>query len=319
MKLVFTGILFLNLAAFSQHRIDFTRISDSVSLVSANFINTPGNERDFALSPDGQELLYTVQTQGGVFQTIFYSKKLSNGSWSDPVIAPFAGQYSDLEPAFSCDGKRIYFSSNRPLSGTTIKDFDIWVVEKTKQGWGRARNLGPEINTSHDEFYPSITKEGHVYFTAAYEKGIGKEDIYVSRWENGKYQAPIPLDTAINSKFYEFNAFVSPEEDYIIFTSYGRKDDMGGGDLYISRKDPQGKWLPARHLAFLNSKKIDYCPFVSFDQKTLFFTSERNQLQSSYMKGPIKTQDFRRLLSSTLNGGGNIYWVRFEAVLKAIE
>ncbi|MBK8496879.1 MAG: PD40 domain-containing protein [Chitinophagaceae bacterium] len=160
----------------------------------------------------------------------------------------------------------MFFSSNRPLSGSEIKDFDIWVVEKENGKWGEPRNLGAPVNTKEDEFYPSITKTGNLYFTAAYKNGIGKEDVFMAKLENGKYGEPVPLDTAVNSKTYEFNAFVSPDEDFIIFTSYGRKDDNGRGDLYMSIKDASGNWQPAKHLSMLNSAKLDYCPFVSFDK-----------------------------------------------------
>ncbi|MGO8055647.1 hypothetical protein, partial [Rhizobium leguminosarum] len=107
----------------------------------------------------------------------------------------------------------------------------------------------------------------------AYKNGIGKEDIYMARINNGKYEEPVALDSAVNSKTYEFNAFVSPDESFIIFSSFGRKDDLGGGDLYMSVKDEKGEWQPAKHLSILNTTRIDYCPFVSNNKKILFFTS----------------------------------------------
>jgi hypothetical protein len=128
------------------------------------------------------------------------------------------------------------------LTGNTIKDFDIWYVEKKDSKWDEPKNLGETVNSSTDEYYPSIALSGNLYFTAAYKNSVGKEDIYVSILENGKYATPVPLDTAVNSKTFEFNAFVSPDEQFIIFTSYGRKDGKGRGDLYMSTKDASGKW-----------------------------------------------------------------------------
>ncbi|HEY1054386.1 MAG TPA: hypothetical protein VGE24_04600 [Emticicia sp.] len=105
-------------------------------------ISTGFSERDFAISPDGNEIFYTLQSPQGVFQTIIYCKKGANGTWSKPEVAPFAGKYSDLEPAFSADGKKIYFASNRPTQGNEPKDFDIWVVSRENGQWGKAQNLG---------------------------------------------------------------------------------------------------------------------------------------------------------------------------------
>ncbi len=313
----FLTLLFLSLTAAAQQNVDLSHPPATPQLFALGIISTGLGERDFAISPDGTQILYTLQSPQGVFQTILEINKQPNGSWSKPVIASFAGKYSDLEPAFSADGKRLFFSSNRPLSGTEIKDFDIWVVEKENGKWGEPENIGAPVNTIADEFYPSVAKNGNLYFTAAYKNGVGKEDIFLTRWENGKYNEPLPLDTAVNSKTYEFNAFVSPDEDYIIFTSYGRKDDKGRGDLYMSMKDASGKWLPAKNLALLNSEKLDYCPFVSFDKKSLFFTSERTGLKRSYPGKAAGVDELIRSFTSAQNGGGDIYWVSFNSVISS--
>jgi len=279
-------------------------------------INTEFRERDFALSPDGTEIFYTLQSPKGNFQTIIYLKKDAKGKWSQPEVASFSGIYTDLEPAFTLDGKKLFFASNRPITGNNIKDFDIWYVEKKDTKWGQPKNMGEPVNSSSNEFYPSIAKNGNLYFTATGKNSTGGEDIYVSVFTDGKYGVAVPVDTAINSGADEFNAFISPDEQFIIFSSYGRKDDKGGGDLYMSKKNVEGNWMPAKNLVFLNSDKLDYCPFISFDEQGLFFTSERQVLQNSF---PGKPASYSRLIkeySSVLNGGGNIYWVSFEEVLK---
>lgn len=291
----------------------------TVALLDEININTGLRERDFALSPDGTEIFYTLQSPQGNFQTILYRKKDTRGKWSKPAIAPFAGKYSDLEPAFTADGRKLFFASNRPVSGKATKDFDIWCVEKKDNNWSRPKNLGEPVNTSTDEFYPSITISGNLYFTASYKNAVGKEDIYLSVFENGKYMTPVPLDTAVNSITYEFNAFVSPDEQFIIFTSYGRIDDKGRGDLYMSIKDVSGKWQAAQNLAFLNSDKMDYCPFVSFDKQKLFFTSERHALKESYPDRLPTFDELVKIYSTALNGGGNIYWINFSEVMKSMK
>lgn len=313
-------ILFLSIvSASAQQHIRLDQPPAVAELFGKDFISTGISERDFALSPDGAELFYTIQSPQGIFQTIVYSKKDSKGKWSKPEVASFAGKFSDLEPAFTADGKKLFFSSNRPLSGSEIKDFDIWVVEKEAGKWGEPQNLGAPVNTTEDEFYPSITNTGNLYFTAAYKNGLGKEDVFIAKFENGKYGEPVPLDTAVNSKTYEFNAFISPDEDFIIFTSYGRKDDTGRGDLYMSIKDASGNWQPAKNLSMLNSAELDYCPFVSFDKRMLFFTSERNSLKKSFTDKPIKIDKLVKSFTSPQNGGGDIYWISFDKILDLVK
>ncbi|WP_165372236.1 PD40 domain-containing protein [Emticicia agri] len=313
-KLLSTFVIFIgSLALNAQKTIALTNPPAQAEIFG---MSTGFGERDFAISPDGTEIFYTLQSPQGVFQTIVYRKKNADGTWSNPEIAPFAGKFSDLEPAFSADGKKLYFASNRPTQGTTPKDFDIWVVSRENGQWGEAQNLGSPVNTPEDEFYPAIARNGNLYFTAAYKTAVGKEDIFVSKFEQGKYTQPVPLDTAVNSKTYEFNAFVSPDEDYIIFTSYGRKDDKGRGDLYMSIKDTSGKWLPAQHLSMLNSNRIDYCPYVSPDKKILFFTSERINIPNAYAGNAAKIDDLLKTYTSPQNGSGDIYWVSFEKVME---
>jgi Tol biopolymer transport system component len=289
----------------------------ALTLFGEGFISTAINERDFAVSPDGMEIYYTVATPKSTFQTIVVSKKIK-GEWTKPTVASFAGRYSDLEPAFSADGKTLYFASNRPLNGAEIKDFDIWKVMRQGEAWSEPINLGNVVNTTTDEFYPSVAKNGNLYFTASYKDGPGREDIYQAIFKNNTYQKPVPLDTAVNTKFYEFNAFVDPAEQYIIFTSYGRKDDTGGGDLYISRKNHNGQWMTAVNLKSINSKQLDYCPYVSADGKSLFITSDRHNLPIDFSQQPASYQDIVNSSTQVHNGTGNIYWIDFSSLLKLL-
>jgi hypothetical protein len=310
MKSLATALLLLPILSIGQ--IDLQKIPAVPSLFAEGIVCTGQSERDFALSPDGNEMFYTLQAPlPGVFQTIIYRIKDASGKWSAPAIAPFAGHYSDLEPAFSPDGKKLFFSSNRPVDGKKKNDFDIWVVEKKNAQWGVPQNIGKPVNTDADEYYPSVTNSGNLYFTAQYKYGVGKEDIFMAAPDGNNYKQPVPLDTAVNSLMYEFNAFVSPDEQFIIFTSYGRKDDKGRGDLYMSRKDASGKWLPAKNLSMLNSDRLDYCPFVSFDKKIFFWTSEKYSLQSSF-ENKATYEELMQSFSAAQNGKGDIYWIQFE-------
>ncbi len=318
MKLVLSGFLFCISISVLAQQISFQDPPSNPTLFAEGFFSTQLNERDFAITPEGSEIYYTISTPKSTFQTIVFSRKRSDGTWSQPEVAPFAGKFSDLEPAFSADGKTLYFASNRPQNGTEPKDFDIWKVTRSGDGWGEPVNLGTTINTEMDEFYPSITKSGNLYFTATYKEGPGREDIYLSTLKNNEYQKPTPLDTAVNSKFYEFNAFVSPDEKFIIFTSYGR-EDTGGGDLYISMKDSNGRWKASQNLNALNSEQLDYCPYVSPDGKILFFTSDRHQLPVSFLEENASVKTLQQILASPLNGNGNIYWVDFKRILATVK
>jgi Tol biopolymer transport system component len=311
-----TCVAFFLSVTFSQINAQSKTTTDLPTLFLEGVISTNLNERDMAISPDGQDMYYTLLGNQNVFSTIIHREKLSNNKWSAPTVASFSGNYGDLEPAFSPDGKKLFFSSNRPITGNEPKDYDIWVTENINGNWSEPKNLGVNINTKANEFYPSVAANGNLYFTAEYDKGPGKEDIYVSRWINGSFTKSAALDSAINSDFWEFNAFVSPDETFIIFTSYGRKDDMGGGDLYLSVKDAKNQWQPAQNLVLINSTKLDYCPFVTADQKTLYFTSKRHNLPSSYAKD-VTFEELVRAYNGASNGSDDIYETNFERLLES--
>lgn len=273
------------------------------------------NVRDFTLSPDADEIYFTVESYKRNISFIVVSKNV-NDDWTQPEVVSFSGKYRDIEPAFAPDGKTLYFASNRPLNNAegTPKDYDIWMVNRTdkRDKWSEPVNLGNPVNSDKDEFFPSVTSSGNLYFTATLEETKGREDIYVCEYKDGKYSPPRSLDTTINTQTYEFNAWVAPNESLIIFSSFARKDGNGGGDLYFSKKDDSGKWQAAQNFGTpVNSDKLDYCPFYDFKTQTLYFTSERTSVKKHYEK-PLSFKDFLKEISQTENGLGRIYKVSFD-------
>ena len=290
---------------------------DKPALFAPGMISDGFANRDFAISPDGKEIFYTLQ-QRDLVSVIMYAHKVK-GKWSVPQVAEFSGMYNDLEPAFTTDGNRLFFSSNRAVTASdSIGDYNIWYIDKEYGTWSSPFALGPQVNSTKDEFYPSVAKNGNLYFTTQLESGKGKEDIVVSAWKNGEYLAPVSLPDAVNSKNFEFNAFVDPDEQFIIFSSFGRSDDFGRGDLYISIKK-NGQWQPAGNLGkMINSSALDYCPFVTWDKKYLFFTSARANYKAPFTSKQT-TAELKKNLQAPANGFDDIYWVRFDAVLKELE
>ena len=141
-----------------------------------------------------------------------------------------------------------------------------------------------------------------------------KEDIVFTRNINGKYDSIQRLPKEINTDGFEFNAFVSPDEDYIVFSGYNRADGFGSADLYISRKDENGKWIQAKNMGSkINSPFLDYCPFISFDGKSFFFTSKRNKIKSP-MKNAVDFKQLENILTSPANGADDIYWIKWDAL-----
>ena len=110
----------------------------------------------------------------------------------------------------------------------------------------------------------------------------------------------------------EFNAYVSPDEDLIVFTSYGRSDDLGSGDLYFSRKDSLGRWTNSKNLGKdVNSTALDYCPYLDVETGIFYFTSER--FPSETQEFTIVTE-FVGYADDVYNGLGNILRINADVI-----
>ncbi len=80
------------------------------------------------------------------------------------------------------------------------------------------------------------------------------------------------MGDSINTLRDEFNAFVSADEKFIVFTSTGWGKGAGGGDLWISKKNKNDEWTKHKNLGEkANSLFLEYCPSITPDGKLLFF------------------------------------------------
>lgn len=299
-KTTYLIILFVTIFGFSQEQ--------TKPVPAFDFLKKHINTRDLALSQNQDEVYFTIQNTNEEVSVIAFSKK-ENKKWTEPKLINFTHKYRDIEPFLSSDRLKLYFSSNRPLhdSISKPKDYDIWYVERTnlKSDWSTPKNLGSPVNTSNNEFYPSLAKNGNLYFTSDGSKSLGKDDIFFSKWENNTYSEPTTLGLNINSAGYEFNAFVSPDEKILIFTGYNRTEGLGSGDLYISYKDKNGEWKKAKNMGGeVNSPLMDYCPFYDAKTETLYFTSKRNSVSNLGFK---TMKDFENEINKYENGLSRIY------------
>lgn len=280
-------------------------LGQEVILVSPE-LNIYNNLRDFCISSDGDEAYFTIQSPN---QELSQIALVRNNKWKKPVLLPFCDGYSYLEPFLSADGKRLYFASNRPKNKTDVakSDYDIWFVERinNKSKWSEPKNLGPQVNSENDEFYPTLADNGNLYFTMDSKSGLGKDDIYYCKWNGSEFSKPILLNNKINSDGYEFNAFISKDERFIIYTKYNAKDGLGSGDLYLSRKNAEGEWdVPANMGNTINTKYMEYCPYYDNRTNTLYFTSRRANLIPEKYKN---TKQYLEKISGSENGLSKIY------------
>ncbi len=272
--------------------------------------------RDCAMSATGSEVWLTIQSPLEELSSIASMRK-EGDRWSEPEMMAFSGPWKDMEPFLSPDGLHLYFASDRPVhpDSTSAKDMDIWVVDRQndQSPWSRPRNLGPPVNTSSDEFYPAVAANGNLYFTKKPEETGRMDDLYLSVWSEEGYADPTPLGSNINTAGYEYNAYIAPDESYLMFGAYNRPDGFGSGDLYIAYLRKDGQWTPAVNLgAEVNGPAMDYCPHVHSATGTLYFTSRRSSLAGKKVE---TTEQLLNLSRQYENGYSRLYQVPLGSIL----
>ena len=274
-------------------------------------VSTGSFESHPAFTPDGRTLYFTRSTPNFNHWTILMSH-FKSGGWSTPVVASFSGQYSDADPFISLDGRQLYFISTRPVAGK-VPGTDIWVMYKSGSTWGEPKNLGAPINTSANEWYPTLAANGTLYFGSEREGGKGRSDIYRSRLVNGKYVEAENLGEAINTQFNEFEPLIAQDERFLIFMGGGRPEGRGGGDLYLSYNEG-GRWSKPTNLGDkINSPGTEYSPTISPDGRYFFWTSSRNFAEQP-LKSALSYGELMKRLQGPGNGLGDIYQIDLSAL-----
>lgn len=289
---------------------------DIPKIFAPGFISTGLKERDASLAPDEGCFAFTLPGAG---VAVIVLVERTEERWSRPKIAPFSGTFPDIEPAFDPRGERLWFASQRPVQKDgPVADWNLWFVpyERSSMGlqWGEPQPVA-EVNESGHEFYPSVSLDGELAFTATRDGGFGGEDIWLaSETEHGWTLRN--AGGGVNTPGPEFNACLSPDGEALVFSSV-REGDRGRGDLYISERLPDGQFGPARALENLNSPYLDYCPSFDASHEVFWFTSNRRMDQRSDKDGEKLWESLdavRRALESPGNGEDDIYWVRASAL-----
>ncbi len=313
MKWVYTTLMFTLMIGWNPGMAQPVTMSypgqkmpgDKAQVFAPATVSTGLNERDMAVSPDGKLLLYSVWENG---QGYVLMMKRTGDTWTGPELAGFSGTFSDIEPCFGPDGKLYFVSDRGSRPGPDGKKVhQLYVTMVTDGKWTEPRKVNLPVPEDVNIFYPSFTSDGALYFTAELPDTIGGEDLYVCTRKGDNFNKPVNLGPNVNTAKGEFNACVSRDGSFIIFTSTGWGRGLGGGDLWISFKDNTGKWKkPVNMGTAVNSPSFEYCPSISPDGKVLFFTSRRAIKPQKDIRHYV---DLVNGLNRYGNGRGDIYWV----------
>jgi hypothetical protein len=304
-------------------------------LFGEGVISTEDDEVNGSFSPDGTEYYFSKVIPYTSFPRlgILCVSRFQNGKWTEPEVVPFSGQFLDLTPRFSPDGGRMFFTSSRPAPGKTQRVLRVWSIDRTTAGWSEPQPLPAPINADDSwNWAGSVSRDGTLYFTSTRD-GTGHPHVFRSRWVNGAYSEPEKLGPEINSAFNESDPYISPDGSVLIFASSGdglpgagdRPETLKGGGVRYSRADlyvsisANGHWSKARHLEHdVNTTFDEGSPSLTPDGKYLFFSSERSPFTVP-TDHALGYAEIEKMLHSTLNGHGNIFFISTSALEIPVE
>ncbi len=228
-----------------------------------------GKEYKITFSPELQEIFFTRRTPQGRDDRLWHSR-LENGKLTIPKLAPFSCDCIESNACFSLDGKRLYYSSGKPLPGeeTLSQQNNIWFTERTAEGWSEPQFLGSPIN-DYRPVYFSFSNDGTLYFTCSRPREIDYSEL-----ENGQYSEVKRLPDEINYLKAVAHPAVAPDGSYIIVDSYYVENNRIVGSLYVSFSKPDGSWTKAVSMKeALNASGSDIYASarVTPDGKYIFF------------------------------------------------
>jgi len=288
---------------------------DSTVLFAPGIISSGMGERDIAITPDGKEIFFTRVIGNSNYFTIFHTQEI-NGKWTKPEVFEFCkdSRYKYTEPFVSHDGKKLLFVTDKPV-GDTIISYDIWVCEKDENNkWKEPFNLGEPINSDQDEFFPTMTIDGTIYFNH-FDLETRSEFIYRSKLIDGKYIEPEKVSDKVNGGRARFNAFIAPDESFIIIPTFGLPGSFGATDYYIVFRDKDDNWSdPINMGEQVNSAgRQEWSASISPDGKYLFYMSEKVPENAIY-KNDFTAEELLKIHNSPQNGYSDIYWIKTDFI-----
>lgn len=245
--------------------------------VLPGLVNTEAKEFALSLTPSGDRLFFTRQSQGEKGEhEVIYESRFANGSWQPATVVAFSGTWDDADPFVSPDGRWLYFMSTRPTEGPTEgkaerTDFELWRVPLAGDGFGKPEWLST-VGSLEGDSYPTVGRSGELVFASRRAGGLGGNDLWSAMPNKDGFAPPSWLGAAINSAGSDGNPLLAPDGSWLIFFS---TRNGGAPELFLARRLAEGGFgAPLPLCPAVNTSAVEIAPGLSPDGKILFFSRE---------------------------------------------
>jgi Tol biopolymer transport system component len=209
-------------------------------------INTSGYDITPCISPDFLELYFVSDrpgTPGG--SAIWTTKRATRkDDWGPPVnLGPvFNSKAIEFGPAISSNGLELYFSDVEVYQTGGHGLCDLWMISRPSlsEPWGQPMNLGPTVNSTTHDRYPSISADGRMLFLASQRPGgQGNIDLWLTRRAtlDDDWGTPVNLGPRVNTSSEDSGPSISADGRTLYFFS-SRGGGYGSYDIWQVSIDP---------------------------------------------------------------------------------
>lgn len=263
-------------------------------------VSTRADEVRASVALDGQRIVWARSQREGAAQMAsweLWQARLIENRWQDAVSLSLNGTGNDFDPAFSGDGRWLYFASNREggAGGT-----DLYRAPVLADGrFGEPQSLGADVNSDRDERAPSVSRDGkHLLFASNGRDGARGFDLFVARWDGAAFVGPEPV-AAINTTADESDAAWLGDGEAIVFARSDATTDVGATvstRLYLAQCDGS-RYADAAPLAlsFNTAEGLTLGPALDWSRPGELLVSGRapspraGQMDIYRMKTPVVT------------------------------
>lgn len=261
----------LNDAGYSARMKDTTRIVSMNKL--SNTINSEWPEYLPVITADGKSLVFTRRNRG---KEDFYISQLdTTGTWGNArTISELNTSGNEGAMCLSADGNTMIYTICDDPRG--YGSCDLYQSEKVRGRWSQPQNLGYTINSKHKETQAALSPDGRrLYFVSDRPGGFGDHDIWYSDMDpRGDWQEPVNAGETINTPYDELTPMMHFDGQTMYFASAGHPG-LGGLDLFVSTRNPEGVWTSPVNLGYpINSKLDESCLAVHIDGTNAYLSKE---------------------------------------------